>query len=62
MEVEVVNLWLNRLIGDSKLHEKQRLTQTNINKFNVPDTESFLRESGLLGPVKISMISQHNTK
>ena len=62
LEVEVVNLWPNRLIGDSKLPEKQRLTQTNINKFNVPDAESFLRESGLLGPVKISMISLHNVK
>jgi len=62
LEVEVVNMWPNRLIGDSKLPENLRLTKTNINKFNVPDSESFLRESGLLGPVKIKMINLQNIK
>jgi hypothetical protein len=62
LEVEVVNMWPNRLIGDSKLLINQRLTKTNINKFSGPDGESFLRESGLLGPVKISMINLHNIK
>lgn len=58
LEVEVVNMWPNRLIGDAKLPENQRLTKTNINKFNGPDGETYLRESGLLGPVKIMLIEQ----
>lgn len=60
IEVEVVNLWPNRLIGDSKLPENQRLTKTNIIKYNGPDAENYLRESGLLGPVKISMINNQS--
>ena len=58
LEVEVVNLWPNRLIGDAALPVAERMTKTNINKFNVPDREKYLRESGLLGPVKISFIQQ----
>jgi hypothetical protein len=57
-EVEVVNMWPNRLIGDAGLPAGQRLTKTNINKFNGADREKYLRESGLLGPVKIRLI-QH---
>jgi hypothetical protein len=60
LEVEVVNMWPNRLIGDSKLPIEQRLTKTNINKFNVKDSETFLRESGLLGPVKVEMVNKFN--
>lgn len=56
LEVEVVNMWPNRLIGDSKLPGNQRLTKTNISKFNGKDSENYLRESGLLGPVKIRMM------
>jgi hypothetical protein len=53
LEVEVVNMWPNRLIGDSRLPETQRRTQTNIKKFDQPGSEKLLRESGLLGPVKL---------
>jgi hypothetical protein len=60
LEVEVVNMWPNRLIGDGKLPESRRLTKTNINKFNGPDADTFLRESGLLGPVKIKIINSLN--
>jgi hypothetical protein len=56
LEVEVVNMWPNRLIGDAKLPVEQRLTKTNINKFNGADGEKFLRESGLLGPVTLCLI------
>ncbi len=62
LEVEVVNLWPNRLIGDAKLPIEQRLTKTNINKFNAKDGESFIRESGLLGPVKIEMNNRYSAK
>jgi hypothetical protein len=55
LEVEVVNMWPNRLIGDAGMPAEQRLTKTNINKFNGPDREKYLRESGLLGPVRLIM-------
>ncbi|TWT97631.1 F5/8 type C domain protein [Botrimarina colliarenosi] len=50
LEIEVVNLWPNRLIGDSALPESERITRTNITKFG-PDSP--LLPSGLLGPVKL---------
>jgi len=49
LEVEVVNSWRNRLVGDRDLPEKERLTQTNI----TIRPEWQLLESGLLGPVQI---------
>jgi len=54
LEVEVVNLWANRLIGDSKLPVEKRLTKTNVIKFETPDSEKLLRVSGLVGPVNIT--------
>jgi hypothetical protein len=62
LEVEVVNMWPNRLIGDGKLPESKRLTKTNISKFNGSDADNYLRESGLIGPVKIRMINLQNLK
>ncbi|MDX9880453.1 MAG: glycosyl hydrolase [Prolixibacteraceae bacterium] len=53
LEIEVTNLWPNRLIGDGKLPAEKRLTKTNINKFDAPDAEKLLRESGLIGPVSL---------
>jgi len=58
LEVEVVNLWPNRLIGDGKLPVEQRLTKTNVVKYEGADAESLLKISGLLGPVKITFINQ----
>ena len=46
LESEVVNLWPNRLVGDSKLPAEQRRTRTNI------PAKSVL-SAGLLGPVQI---------
>ena len=48
LEIEVVNLWPNRLVGDGKLPVEQRRTRTNIVAPSAPLT------SGLLGPVMIS--------
>jgi hypothetical protein len=48
LEIEVVNLWPNRLIGDQNLPSEQRFTTTNITKFTAT---SPLMPSGLLGPV-----------
>ena len=56
LNVEVVNMWVNRLIGDGKLPENERVTKTNINKFDAPDAEKYLRVSGLMGPVKLTMV------
>ncbi len=51
MEVAVVNLWPNRLIGDQFLPEDRRRTKTNVMKFT-KDTP--LLPSGLVGPVWLS--------
>ena len=58
LSIEIVNLWPNRLIGDSKLPKQERRTKTNIVKFDAPDSEKYLRTSGLLGPVKIRSFKQ----
>ncbi len=58
LEVEVVNLWPNRLIGDSRLPREERRTHTNIKKFEQPGSEKYLRESGLLGPVVLHFIQE----
>jgi len=50
LEIEVVNFWPNRVIGDAALPVEQRLTRTNIRKLT-KDTK--LMESGLLGPVRV---------
>lgn len=50
LQVKVVNLWPNRIIGDQYLPEEKRLTKTNVRKF---DKAYPLRESGLLGPVRV---------
>jgi hypothetical protein len=52
LEIDIVNLWPNRLIGDAFLPEQKRYTQTNIRKFT---RASQLFPSGLLGPVHIKV-------
>ncbi|RYF09778.1 MAG: hypothetical protein EOO42_23495 [Flavobacteriales bacterium] len=49
LEIEVINQWPNRLIGDAALPESERSTNTNI-VFKQTDP---LMASGLLGPVVI---------
>jgi len=50
LEIDVVNLWPNRLIGDAALPPEKRLTKTNVTKFK---KDSPLLPSGLLGPVRL---------
>ncbi|HVM50781.1 MAG TPA: glycosyl hydrolase [Candidatus Acidoferrum sp.] len=50
LEIEVVNFWPNRIIGDQSLPPEKRLTRTNIRKLT-KDTP--LMPSGLLGPVRL---------
>jgi hypothetical protein len=49
LEVDIVNSWRNRLIGDRALAAESRYTKTNI---KIRDDWQLL-DSGLLGPVKI---------
>jgi hypothetical protein len=53
LEVDVTNLWPNRLIGDEFLPSQQRFTHTNVRRFT---KTSPLLESGLLGPVRLLAI------
>ena len=50
LEIEVVNLWANRVIGDEALPAADRLTKTNVRSL-LPTTP--LMSSGLLGPVRL---------
>lgn len=50
LEIEVVNFWPNRIIGDQFLPQNKRLTRTNIRALK---KSTQLMESGLLGPVRL---------
>ena len=53
LEVDVTNLWPNRLIGDAQPRIAHRYTWTNINTFK---SSSPLLTSGLLGPVTLTPV------
>jgi hypothetical protein len=66
LEIEVINLWPNRRIGDASLPEEKRYTQSNIafspiNPENPPERSGLLT-SGLLGPVLIQSTAVDGTK
>ena len=48
LEIEVVNFWPNRTIGDASLPPEKRLTKTNVHELSA---KTPLMVSGLLGPV-----------
>jgi hypothetical protein len=53
IEIDVVNNWVNRLIGDSRLPEKERQTWINVNEIKPDDA---LQPSGLLGKVTVTRV------
>ena len=54
LEIEVVNLWANRVIGDWKLPKEKRFTRTHdVFRFDMLRESTPLTNSGLLGPVRI---------
>jgi hypothetical protein len=66
LEIDVVNLWPNRIIGDAELPTARRFTRTNISimDFKTPDAQfkpleqvdEGLLKSGLLGPVRLQAV------
>ena len=54
LEIEVVNNWVNRIIGDLNKPVDKRVTWANVITWK---PESKLQESGLLGPVKLIGVS-----
>jgi hypothetical protein len=54
LEIKIVNLWPNRLIGDAGLPPEKRLTETNVHKFS---EKTPLYPSGLDGPVVLESAS-----
>ena len=51
LEIDVTNNWINRLIGDSRLPEDERGTWT----FNNPGPGASLQQSGITGPVCVTV-------
>lgn len=49
LKIEVMNLWINRLVGDQALPPEQRLTRTNIRGGEGWE----IQPAGLLGPVRL---------
>ena len=72
LEIDVANVWQNRLIGDAGLPEDQRRTNTNVilergertRRYRCSSVNSIdeLTPSGLIGPVRIEFGRQQNVK
>jgi hypothetical protein len=65
LEIDVVNTWVNRLIGDAGLPKEDRITKTNIalqqgqraiKAYQGFASDDPLTRSGLLGPVRLEFL------
>jgi hypothetical protein len=54
LEIDVINLWANRVIGDLNRPKEKRITKTHdVFRFNMTAKTTPLPEAGLLGPVTL---------
>ncbi|HEY5499534.1 MAG TPA: glycosylhydrolase-like jelly roll fold domain-containing protein, partial [Bacteroidales bacterium] len=53
LRIDVVNTWVNRMIGDQTLPKEKRETWSGMNPYN-PDSK--LQKSGLIGPVQLEYV------
>jgi hypothetical protein len=54
LEIDVINLWANRVVGDLNLPKEKRFTRTHDKfRFDMLKSDTPLLDSGLLGPVRI---------
>ena len=54
LEIDIINLWANRVVGDLNLPKEKRLTKTHDSfRFDMLKSNTPLLDSGLLGPVQI---------
>ena len=65
IKIEVANTWANRLAGDAKLPEPERISHSNVVRLpnawavpmkDVPNEQFGLMESGMMGPVEVIKI------
>jgi hypothetical protein len=55
LEIEVINTWKNRLIGDHRLPAKERIVQSKNNQWNA---QTPLQKAGLFGPVTLLAVDK----
>jgi len=55
LKIEVMNLWINRLVGDKLLPPEKKFTRTNITSYRnrTSSVPSVIQPAGLLGPVQL---------
>ncbi|HSA00580.1 MAG TPA: hypothetical protein P5055_07550, partial [Candidatus Paceibacterota bacterium] len=65
LEIDVVNTWVNRLIGDAGLPKDKRITKTNValqrgartlKPYQGFASDDPLMRSGLIGPVRLELL------
>ncbi|MFC4676677.1 glycosylhydrolase-like jelly roll fold domain-containing protein, partial [Dysgonomonas termitidis] len=56
LRIDVVNTWVNRMIGDKALPKEKRETWAGINDYQ-PDSP--LQKSGLMGPVTLEYVPNY---
>jgi len=56
LEVKVINLWINRLIGDAQPGVTNKITYTTMPFYQA---DSPMPPAGLLGPVSINSINRN---